>query len=132
MGERRLKDVRKTHACYFRDLAETAEPHLTAPDQVQWLDLIEMEYDNCRLALSWAVEQGEAEIGLRTRAAIWRFWIVRGFLAEGRRQLEHLRAMSRPADHSQAWIKVSSRPARWNAPGCASGRLYVWPIARSP
>ncbi len=100
--------MRRTHACYFRDLAETAEPHLTAPDQAQWLDLIEMEHDNYRLALSWAAEHGEAEIGLRTGAAIWRFWIVRGLLAEGRRQLEHLRAMSRPADHSQAWIKVSN------------------------
>ncbi len=100
--------VRRTHACYFRDLAETAEPHLTAVDQAQWLDLIEMEHDNYRLALSWADEHGEAEIGLRTGAAIWRFWIVRGLLAEGRRQLEHLRAMSRPADHSHAWIKVSN------------------------
>lgn len=100
--------VRRTHACYFRDLAETAEPHLTAPDQARWLDLIEMEHDNYRLALSWAAEQDESEIGLRTGAAMWRFWMVRGLLAEGRRQLEHLRAMSRPADDSQAWIKVSN------------------------
>ena len=100
--------VRRAHATYFRDFAESAEPHLTAPDQARWFDLIENDNDNYRQALSWAVERGEAELGLRTGAAMWRFWIVRGLLAEGRRQLESLRSMGHPDDHSRAWIKVSN------------------------
>ena len=100
--------MRREHASYFRDFAESAEPHLTGPDQARWFDLIEFDTDNYRQALSWAVEEGEAELGLRTGAAMWRFWIVRGLLAEGRKQLESVRSIGHPEDHSRAWIKVSN------------------------
>jgi predicted ATPase len=100
--------IRKMHALYFRDLAERAEPHLTGPDQVTWLDLIEKEHDNFRLALTWVAERRESDIGLRIGAAMWRFWIVRGLLGEGRKQLERLRAMGRPSANDHAWIKLSN------------------------
>ena len=100
------EDVRRAHAVHFRGLAETAEPHLTAPDQAHWLDRLEDEHDNFRLALSWIGERGEADIGRRIGAAIWRFWIVRGMLVEGRRQLERLRSMGPPAEDRRLWIKL--------------------------
>lgn len=98
--------VRRAHAIYFSDLAETAEPHLTGPEQVRWLDDLEEEQDNFRCALSWVSDHGDKEIGFRMGSAMWRFWIVRGMLLEGRRQLERLRALGRPATHDHAWIKL--------------------------
>jgi tetratricopeptide (TPR) repeat protein len=45
---------------------------------------------NLRSSLRWSVEASEAEIGLRTAAALWRFWQQRGPLWEGRNALEEL------------------------------------------
>ena len=42
------------------------------------------------------MESGEAEVGLRIGAALWRFWQLRGSAAEGREHLEQLLAR-RPA-----------------------------------
>jgi tetratricopeptide (TPR) repeat protein len=49
--------------------------------------------DNLRSALDWAERTGDAGSGLRTAAAIWRFWQQRGHLSEGRVRLERLLAM---------------------------------------
>ena len=80
--------VRARHAAFFLALAERAEPELRKPDQLEWLELLEMDHDNLRAALSWAVEHGHDETGLRLCVALQRFWSVRGYLEEGRRWLE--------------------------------------------
>lgn len=80
--------IRARHAAHFLALAERAEPELRRPDQLEWLDLLEMDHDNLRAALSWTVEQGHDEAGLRLSVALQRFWSVRGYLEEGRRWLE--------------------------------------------
>ena len=82
------EQARTRHAVFFLALAERAEPELWKPDQVEWLDLLETEHDNLRAALSWTVERGHDEVGLRLSVALRRFWSVRGYLEEGRRWLE--------------------------------------------
>jgi predicted ATPase/DNA-binding SARP family transcriptional activator len=86
------RELRDRHARFYLALAERTEPELRGPDQVRWLELLDAEKDNLRLALSWAAEGGDADCGLRTGAALWRFWQVRGHAGEGRRQLERLLA----------------------------------------
>lgn len=85
--------VRRAHAEYFLALAERAEPELTGPQPGAWLDLLEAEHDNLRAALSWAEANDAAVEGLRLGTALWRFWIVRGHLREGRERLERLLAL---------------------------------------
>jgi predicted ATPase/class 3 adenylate cyclase len=48
--------LRREHALYFMGLAEQVEPHLIGEAQQEWLDRLEEEYDNFRVALYWARE----------------------------------------------------------------------------
>ncbi len=85
--------VRQRHAYLFLALAEEAEPELRGPQQKTWLERLEVEHDNMRAALSWALERGEAELALRLGGALWWFWMMRGHYGEGRRWLEEALAM---------------------------------------
>jgi len=77
------------HAAHFLQVADQAEPQMTGPDQVFWLDRLEAERDNLRAAMDWDDSAGgNAERGPRLAAALWRFWAVRGPLSEGRGRLE--------------------------------------------
>jgi len=82
------EEIARVHAEYFLALAEEAEPQLTGPEQVEWMERLEAEHDNLRAALSRLLEAGEPGSALRIGGAVWRFWNVRGYLSEGRRWLE--------------------------------------------
>ncbi len=86
------EEVRRRHAGFYRALAEAADPALLGPHQLRWLERLDAELGNIRIALTWAVESGEADVGLRIGAALWRFWQLRGSVAEGREHLERLLA----------------------------------------
>jgi tetratricopeptide (TPR) repeat protein len=84
----------RRHAAYYLALAEAAAPALTGPQQAAWLEHLEAEHDNLRLALRWALDAGEAETALRIGAALWRFWFLRGHFGEGRQWLGEALAKS--------------------------------------
>ena len=46
--------VRDRHLAYFVKLAEQAEPELYRSNQVFWLNRLDDEIDNFRMALEWA------------------------------------------------------------------------------
>ena len=85
------------HAAVFLALAEEAELELKRQRQGQWLERLEAEHDNFRAALSWSLEQGEAELGLRLSTALVEFWDRRGHFDEGGRWLEAVLAKHGPA-----------------------------------
>jgi len=109
-------DIRKRHAEYFLSLAEEAEPELRGPQQHHWLGLLEIEHDNLRAALGWAIEADEAETGLRLVGALWRFWHLRGYLAEGRHWATDVLALPTAERRSAVRAKAVS----------AAGSLAYW------
>jgi predicted ATPase/DNA-binding NarL/FixJ family response regulator len=88
-----LDETRRRHAEYYLALVERAEPELTGAQQAAWLDLLTREHDNLRAALTWTLEGGNVECGLRLGAALWRFWYARGHVSEGCRWLTALAAL---------------------------------------
>jgi predicted ATPase/class 3 adenylate cyclase len=72
--------VRDLHLTYFARLAERAEPELYRSNQLFWLNRLDDELDNLRMALEWALATN-IESGLRVTAS-WRFWEARGHIQE--------------------------------------------------
>ncbi|MGH2819665.1 MAG: ATP-binding protein [Actinomycetota bacterium] len=95
-------DLYRRHARYFLDLAVRAEPELTGPRQAHWLDLLHREHDNLRAAVEWAAANGEPELALRTAAALWRFWQMRGHLREARERLGRLIELPMAGEYPEA------------------------------
>jgi predicted ATPase/DNA-binding SARP family transcriptional activator len=84
-GERKAFEHR--HRDWYVELAEsdpTSAGDLPARDRLLWLDL---ERDNLRAALTSALAD-DPQVALRLAVALWRFWLMRGYLAEGFRWLD--------------------------------------------
>lgn len=77
--------VQARAAAWFLELAEKAEPNLQGPEQAGWLSRLETDHDNLRAALAWCEQAAEGvEPGLSLAGMLWRFWVVRGHVTEGR------------------------------------------------
>lgn len=75
-------EVRRRHLGCYLALTEAAEPHLIGREMIAWLDRLEMEQDNLRTALEWALED-DPLAALRFVAVLYIFWGRRASLAEG-------------------------------------------------
>jgi predicted ATPase len=91
--------LRSRHARFYLELAEHADSELTGAEQEVWLDRLEAELANLRVALRWCLESDEpgAETGLRLASALCLFCYLRGHYDEGRGWLEEALALGRSA-----------------------------------
>jgi predicted ATPase/DNA-binding XRE family transcriptional regulator len=76
-------EARRRHAAFFLDLAEEAEPELRGSRQVEWLERLEGENGNLRVAMSWALDTDDVETAARLGWALWLFWRFHGHQREG-------------------------------------------------
>jgi DNA-binding CsgD family transcriptional regulator len=88
-----LKAARSAHAGYYLSFAEEAETNLAGVDQKTWLKRLNLEQDNLRATLHWAIEHHAGELAQRMAGALQPFWLTRGYWSEGRRWLEEALAM---------------------------------------
>lgn len=79
----------RAHLEYFLNLAEEANPKLRGSEQMIWLNLLEREHDNLRVALQWSITQEgkDADKGMQLAGHLWWFWYLRGYWSEGRKWL---------------------------------------------
>ena len=66
--------IRRRHAEYYQALAESALPHYDGPELRVYRHRVNVELDNCRAAMAWALDNGAAETGVRLAGALWRIW----------------------------------------------------------
>jgi predicted ATPase/class 3 adenylate cyclase len=98
------------------ELVRRAEPELTGPDQTLWFDRIDAEHSNIRASLSWGIDQREAQEAVtRLTGSLWRYWLERGPVREGRLWLGRALAMS-------AGISAGDRAKALRA----AGTLAMW------
>jgi len=79
--------VRARHASWYLVFAEQADADLTGSAQPAALDRFDDDYDNLRVALSWAHRERAGEIACRLAGALSLFWRLRGYFGEGRQWL---------------------------------------------
>ena len=99
-------EARRTHARYYAEHMEATEQlpeHIRVPRLVRY----EVEIDNFRAALRWAIQSraiGDVELGLRLAGALGMFWYAGGHLSEG-----------------LMWLRGLLARAGDEEPGCAVG-----------
>lgn len=82
-------NARDAHARYYAGLAQTGGNELTGPNQAFWLNRLDAELHNLRSAFEWLMIPARssalrATMALGLATDLWRFWVARGRLREGR------------------------------------------------
>ena len=84
-----FEQLSSRHAAWCLSLALEAEPRLQGGESAGWLDRLSMEHDNLRAALERFGAHTETRLELmQLVGALWRFWLLRGYLTEGRMRIE--------------------------------------------
>jgi predicted ATPase/DNA-binding SARP family transcriptional activator len=79
----------RRHAEHFARFVEEAEPNLWGgPEEHWWLDRLDAERENIRVAFQWARDAQAAVLLLRLAAGSARYWYLRGNLSEARSWLD--------------------------------------------
>ena len=88
------------HARHYLALAEEAAPQLVAHGEAEWLDRLDVEHDNLRVALDLFLQATyDGDDALRLAVALANFWLVRHF-SEG---VDSLRAtLARSYSHEDS------------------------------
>jgi predicted ATPase/class 3 adenylate cyclase len=99
--------VRSRHLRHLVDFAESIRNELNRPEQLRFHSRVDAEIDNIRVALDWALEPGNAQLGLRLVNALHRYWYKTMNWKEVVERIEGLRVRSEldgPAtpDHARA------------------------------
>lgn len=84
-----LDRSRELHARHYIALAQRIAPELTGPNQGIWARQLELELNNFRNANAWLSTRDADDLeALAARVSLaidlWRFWVARGLLGEGR------------------------------------------------
>lgn len=87
-------EVFTRHASVYADLAERSHDEILTSRQGLWLQRLAEDHDNIRAALDHCFAVGDTETALRIVGGVWRFWQIRGLMAEARSRIE--KALSMP------------------------------------
>ncbi len=115
-GEREdVEEMQRRHATYYLAVAERLGPMLFGREQSVAMPVLVREQDNLRAALTWAIEQHEAEIAQRMCGALGMFWEARTQFQEAHRWIDAVLKMTQetpPAVRARL-LMAASRLTLW-------------------
>lgn len=125
--------TRDRHAAYYLSFVDRARPHLIGPDQINWLQRVEVELPNLRRALAWLQDQHRIDEALHLLTALEWFWHRRGHYREARGYLRTLLAETdgAPTPTRARALVLESGLASWQgdfdqAKSVAEQALRMW------
>ncbi len=118
------EDLSRRHAALFADLAEAAERAQGAASQEAWYRRLQVEQDNMRAALAWAVTREQGVLAQRISGALWLFWRRHGDYTEARQWLD--RALALPASSDEGRAARRPRPGARPESDRAIRRKALW------
>jgi predicted ATPase len=90
--------IARRHAEYMTEVAESVEFDYLGPQQAAVQERFRTEWDNVRAALTWMLESGETELGLRLVGALAMVWLDQNLVVEGERWIQAFFARPEPVD----------------------------------
>jgi tetratricopeptide (TPR) repeat protein len=120
--------VLSRHAEWYQRLAMELEPRLTGHTQQDALSTLARDHANFGSALDWMIRNDHAEGALALGAALWRYWLVRGYLEEGRvwlaRVLEMPTSQAPDLDRLRADAMTGAGTLAQNSGAVAAAKAY--------
>jgi len=112
-------DALHSHFKFFSALAEESKTKLRSGEQLDWLHLLDQDYDNLREALAWSLRDYEATgasnmetvpglNALRLTSSLYMYWRIRVLWSNGRKWLQQAlaKAPMRPACRERAQATI--------------------------
>jgi predicted ATPase len=127
-----LPDCEQRHAAVFRDLAVASGNKLTVAGSERLLDMLDHAVHDLRRAMTWSLETGDVECGLRIIGSAWRWWQIRSQLREGRDWADRLLSHPKAAGDSigRLWaLAAAGGLAYWSMDYPATRAAYVERLA---
>ena len=118
-GEGEEAEAAERHNQYYFKLAIEAADGIEGPQQAMWLTRLEAELDNMRAAMALALAGGvDPVIAVKLAVHLQTFWILRGYITEGRRLVKA--ALEMPAVQEFALAKAHALYVGAALAGCQS------------
>ena len=111
-GRRRLRaggdddEMHRRLAHWVLARAEQAEPAFRGPDQARWLRWAELEHDNVRSALAWAMETRDTDTVLRLTGSLWWSWLLHDRWIETEEWLDSALSLARGTKQTVALART--------------------------
>ena len=70
------------HLAYFLEVSRAADEKFRTAQRLMWVNRLELEHDNLRSALGWALEN-DPESALQMACSLAGFWLSRRYMTEG-------------------------------------------------
>jgi non-specific serine/threonine protein kinase len=103
-----LAQLQDRHLIYFLMKAEEIEPYLMGMEQSKWMDYLDLELDNIRLALEWSISNNQGEQAIELFASLGWFWIVHCHFQEGEGWCKKVMALKETVSKS-----TQAKALRW-------------------
>ncbi|HWR65205.1 MAG TPA: tetratricopeptide repeat protein [Bellilinea sp.] len=98
--------IHERHLNYFLNLAEEAEQNIRGPDQVYWIDQLEMEHENLRAGLEWCVARQQTQTAMHLLDVVAWPWRVHNYWSEIQNWYEKIRPLPGFTDHPILHAKI--------------------------